>query len=307
MDETTRVGETTRVLILGGSGMLGHKLWQNFRGRFDAHVTFRQPAGAYARLGLFDPARSHGRVSAEEFDSVTGAFAAVRPDVVVNCIGIVKQDAAAKDPHASISVNALFPHRLARLCRAAGARLIHLSTDCVFSGRRGDYSERDAPDAEDLYGRTKLLGEVDYENCLTLRTSMIGRELFGAHGLVEWFLAQRGGRVRGFRRAVFSGFTTGALADIIAWIIVERRELRGVWNVAAAPINKFDLLTLVKQVYGLEVEIEPDEAFVCDRSLDGARLRAETGFAAPPWPEMIERMRDDATPYEELRRIHAQG
>ena len=296
-----------KVLILGGSGMLGHKLWQTLAPRFDARVTFRGAASRYARTGLFDPARSIGGVSAQDFDSLARAFAAARPEAVVNCIGVVKQDPAAKDPLTSIAVNALFPHRLAQLCRAAGARLIHLSTDCVFSGRRGDYTERDAPDAEDLYGRTKLLGEVDYENCLTLRTSMIGRELAGSHGLVEWFLAQRGGRVRGFRRAVFSGFTTGALADIIAWLIAEHTGLRGVWNVAAAPINKFDLLTLVKQVYGLEVEIEPDEAFVCDRSLDGGRLRAETGFAPPAWPEMIERMRDDATPYDELRRIHAEG
>ena len=296
-----------RVLILGGSGMLGHKLWQTLAPNFDAHVTLRGSPGAYARTGLFDPARSLGGVSAQDFDSVARAFAAVRPAAVVNCIGVVKQDAAAKDTLTSISVNALFPHRLAQLARASGARLIHLSTDCVFTGRAGNYNERDMPDAEDLYGRTKLLGEVEGSGCLTLRTSMIGRELSGAHGLVEWFLSQAGARVRGFRRAVFSGFTTGALADIIAWLVSEQKGLSGVWNVSAAPINKFDLLTLVKQVYGLDVEIEPDETFVCDRSLDSGRLRAETGFVPPAWPEMIERMRGDATPYEEFRRIHAQG
>ena len=219
-----------RVLILGGSGMLGHKLWQTFRGRFDAYVTFRQPAGAYARTGLFDPARSIGGVSAGDFDSVTRAFARARPEAVVNCVGIVKQDAAAKDPSTSIAVNALFPHRLAALCGAAGARLVHLSTDCVFSGRGGNYSEADDPDASDLYGRTKLLGEVGGENCLTIRTSMIGRELSGAHGLLEWFLSQEGGRVRGFRRAVFSGFTTGALAGLLARVVGERPELSGVWH-----------------------------------------------------------------------------
>jgi len=294
-----------RVLILGGSGMLGHKLWQTFAPRFDAYVTFRGRAGDYARTGLFDPERSVGGVSAQDFDSVARAFALVRPEAVVNCIGVVKQDAAAKDPLASISVNALFPHRLAQLARAAGARLVHLSTDCVFSGREGNYAESARPDAEDLYGRTKLLGEVAGEGCLTIRTSMIGRELAGAHGLIEWFLSQEGGRVRGFERAVFSGLTTGALAEVIAKVVGEHRDLSGVRHVAAGPISKFDLLSLVKEVYGLRVRVEPDETFVCDRSLDGSRFRGETGVGAPSWPEMIGRMRDDPTPYKEIRRVHA--
>jgi dTDP-4-dehydrorhamnose reductase len=294
-----------KVLILGGSGMLGHKLWQTFSARFDTYATFRRAPATYARLRIFDEARALGGVSAENFDSVVRAVAAVRPHAVVNCIGIVKQDAAAKDPLASITVNALFPHRLAQLTRAAGARLIHLSTDCVFSGRKGFYAEGDAPDAGDLYGRTKLLGEVEGENCLTVRTSMIGRELEGAHGLLEWFLSQEGGRVRGFRRAVFSGFTTRALGDVLARIVGEHTDLSGVRHVAAAPINKFDLLSLIKEVYGLAVEIEPDESFACDRSLDGSRFRAATGFDAPSWPEMIEGMRDDPTPYNEFRRVHA--
>ena len=290
-----------RVLILGGSGMLGHKLWQTLSGRFDTRATFRQPPGFYARAGLFDPSRAIGGVSAHDFDGVVRALASARPEVVVNCVGIVKQDAAAKDPYQSIAVNALFPHRLAQACAAAGARLIHLSTDCVFTGRRGNYEESDASDAEDIYGRTKWLGEVDYEHCLTLRTSMIGRELQGAHGLVEWFLSQRGKSVRGFKRAVFSGFTTGALASLIGDIIADHKTLSGVRHVAAEPVNKFDLLTLVRDAFGLEIEIEPDETFVCDRSLDGSRFRRETGFAPAPWPEMIERMARDATPYEEIR------
>src|SRR4051794_30043428 len=273
-----------KVLILGGSGMLGHKLWQRFSERFDAYVTFRGAASAYARAGLFDLARSIGGVSAQDFDSIARAFAAVRPRAVVNCIGIVKQDASAKDPLTSIAVNSLFPHRLAQLARAAGARLIHLSTDCVFSGRAGNYDESARTDAEDLYGRAKLLGEVEGEGCLTVRTSMIGRELSGAHGLLEWFLSQEGGRVRGFRRAVFSGFTTRALADLLARVVAEHKSLSGVWHAAADPVNKFELLSLIKEAYGLSVEIEPDDEFVCDRSLDGSRFRAETGIAALPWP-----------------------
>jgi len=293
-----------RILILGGSGMLGHKLAQTLKDRFDTYVSFRQSVEAYFRLD-FDTARSLGGVSAQDLDSVARAIARVRPEAVVNCIGVVKQDAAAKDPITSIEVNSLFPHRLANLCGTASARLIHLSTDCVFSGRKGNYCESDLTDAQDLYGRTKVLGEVDCDSCLTLRTSMIGRELRSSHGLIEWFLAQRGKAVRGFKRAVFSGFTTRALADVIGDIITDHAQLRGTWHLAAEPINKFDLLSLVRQTYGLDVEIEADETFVCDRSLDGGRFRQATGFTPRPWPEMIAQMAKDTTPYEEIRRDHA--
>lgn len=290
-----------RILILGGSGMLGHKLYQTVKPDLETYVTVRGPAGAYSHLNIFDPACVVGDVAAEDFAAVQRALAFVQPEVVVNCIGIVKQDAAAKNPIASIGVNSLFPHRLAQTVRAQGARLIHLSTDCVFSGSRGAYAEDALPDPPDLYGRSKLLGEVDSEGCLTIRTSMIGRELKGSHGLIEWFLSQTGGHVRGFTRAIFSGFTTSALAAIIARIITYHPKLTGVWHVAAEPISKFDLLTLFKQTYGLAIEIEPDGTFACDRSLNGVRFRETTGIEAPTWPAMIEQMHADPTPYEQIR------
>ena len=285
--------------------MLGHKLWQSFRTLFDTHVTFRKPPETYEGLGLYEMSRALGNVSAEDFSSIERSLETVRPEVVVNCIGIVKQDPGALDPLASITVNALLPHRLARACSGAGARLIHLSTDCVFSGVKGNYSETDAPDAHDLYGRTKLLGEVGGQDCLTIRTSMIGRELKGSHGLLEWFLSQEGGRVLGFENAIFSGLTTGALADVLAEAISHHADLSGVWHVAAAPISKYDLLSLIKETYKLTIAIEPDEEFLCDRSLDGQRFREQTGIHAPSWTEMIERMRADPTPYEKMRSVHA--
>src|SRR5437588_3020394 len=291
-----------RVLIIGGSGMLGHKLWQILSEQFETFATFRQAADSYTKYRIFDPSRMIGNVSADQFESVTKAVQETRPDVIVNCVGIVKQDAAAKDPLASISINSLFPHRLAQLTREAGARLIHLSTDCVFSGRKGNYAEDDFADADDLYGRTKFLGEVSGGSCLTLRTSMIGRELVGAHGLIEWFLSQQGKTVRGFRRAIFSGFTTLALSEIIAWLIEHHKGLEGVWHVASEPINKFDLLMLIKQMGGLDVQIEPDDTFVCDRSLNGTRFLEATGFVPPSWSDMISRLFHDTTPYSEFRR-----
>lgn len=294
-----------RILILGGSGMLGHKLWQVFSDRFDTYVTLHGDFASYERYKLFDRKRAVGGVSADKFDSVTRAIEIVQPAAIVNCIGIVKQAEAAKDPVVSIEINALFPHRLARFCQGKGIRLIHISTDCVFSGRKGNYIEDDLSDAEDLYGRTKFLGEVSGKGCLTLRTSMIGRELETCNGLIEWFLCQQGKIVGGYTKAIFSGFTTNALAEIIVDIVNRQSELSGVWHVASAPISKFDLLLLVKQVYGLNINVQPNDSVICDRSLNAEQFRKATGFVPSTWYDMIEQMYRDPTPYSELRRPHA--
>ena len=294
-----------RVLVLGGSGMLGHKLCQVASERLEVAATVRETRPTAEALGLSKQVRMIGGVEATDLESVERAVASVRPDVVVNCIGIVKQSPLAQDPVASISVNALFPHQLACICHESGARLIHLSTDCVFSGLKGLYVEGDPSDAEDLYGRSKFLGEVSEPNAITLRTSMIGRELHGASGLVEWFLSQKGKNVRGFRRSIFSGFTTTVLSRIILDVVIPRPELTGIWHVAAEPISKHELLSLINDVYDLGVTIKPDELVVCDRSLDGSRFASKTEFVAPRWRAMIEEMAQDPTPYEHLRRLHA--
>jgi dTDP-4-dehydrorhamnose reductase len=294
-----------KALILGGSGMLGHKLWQVLKDRIDTYVTLRNGFGSYRRWGLFSRNHTLDGVSAEDFQTVVEAVGTVQPTVVVNCIGIVKQAEAAKDAVASIRVNSLLPRRLARLCLEREIRLIHLSTDCVFSGRKGNYSESDVADPDDLYGKTKLLGEVTDDMCLTLRTSMIGRELESGHGLMEWFLAQEHGRIKGYRRAIFSGFTTAALSGVIAEIISRHQDLRGLYHVASEPISKYDLLLLVKGIYGPDIDIESDETIGCDRSLNGDHFKSATGFVAPSWPDMIRQMYVDPTPYTELRRLHA--
>jgi dTDP-4-dehydrorhamnose reductase len=229
-------------------------------------------------------------------------MAEVKPEVVINCVGIIKQLDAAKDPIVSLSINSLFPHRLANLCRAAGARMIHISTDCVFSGRKGMYAEDDASDAEDLYGRTKYLGEVAHPGCLTIRTSIIGHELHSAHGLIDWFLSNRGGKVRGFSRAIYTGFTTSTMAKIIADIIANHPELSGLWQVSSDPISKYNLLKIVNEVYNTGIEIEPDDKFICDRSLNSARFRAALNFQPPTWPEMITDMFQDNLHYEHGRK-----
>lgn len=279
-----------RVLILGGSGMLGHQLVQSWARRFDVWATLRGSFAGVERFGFFEREKIIENVSADNFDSVVNAFAVVRPDIVVNCIGVIKQLKTAKDPIPTLLTNSIFPHRVAALCRAAGARFITVSTDCVFSGERGNYSEADTPDAADLYGRSKNLGEVDAENCLTIRTSIIGRELGTAHSLVDWFLSNRGGRVRGFTGAIYTGFPTVVMGEILANIIENHPNLHGVYHVSSEPINKYELLKLINQAYKAEIEIEPFDDFHCDRSLDSTKFRAETNFQPQSWAEMIKRM-----------------
>ncbi len=274
-----------RVLVLGGTGMLGHKVYAACRRRFDTWVTTRS---ARRLRGKFDETRTIYGVNACQLYSVAQAISTAEPDVVINCIGIVKQLDA--DAGICVAVNSLFPHQLAGTCVAAGARLIHISTDCVFSGRRGMYAEEDAADPEDVYGRSKLLGEVTGPGCLTIRTSFIGRELDTANGLLEWFISQKGGTVKGYRNAIWSGYTTTELARQIASVV--GRDLTGLYHVASEPISKYDLLGLINERLELGVEIEPDDTVHCDRSLDSTRWRAATGFASPPWSEMMQDIED---------------
>lgn len=291
---------TPRVLVLGATGMLGHKLVQVLGTRCEVHATVRR--GDVSELaGILDAERTLTGVPADRLDLVGHALDTVRPGVLVNCIGIVKQSDEARDPVTAITVNSLFPHRLAALCAARGIRLVHISTDCVFSGRAGGYTEDDIPDPVDLYGRTKLLGEAADGDCLTLRTSIVGRELAGAYGLLEWFLGQSGS-VRGFERAIFSGLTTRALSEVLGAVICDHPDLRGLRHVASEPIDKLRLLTLFRDALGHDVEIVPDDALVIDRSLDGSRFAAETGIRIPSWPEMAVGLAADETPYGEASR-----
>jgi dTDP-4-dehydrorhamnose reductase len=278
--------------------MLGHKLVQEL-GR-----SMEVVAGLRARTPAFDVAV--GDLPVVDFDagdaaSIEAALDEAGATVVVNAVGVIKQAPAATDPVTTITVNALYPHVLAERARRRGVRVIHVSTDCVFSGARGGYREDDLPDATDLYGRSKLLGELTAPGCLTLRTSMIGRELAGRLSLVEWFLGSRG-TVRGFPRAIFSGLPTRELSRLIGRLITEYPTLSGLYQVAAEPIDKLTLLRLVRDAYGLSTEIVPDESVRIDRSLDGSRFRAATGYVAPDWPTMIADMHEDATPYD---MIHA--
>lgn len=280
------------VLILGASGMLGNAMLRLFS-KSDGYSALGTVRSTHAMRLLPEPLRASliFGVDVENFDSLSRGIAAAKPDVVINCIGVVKQLSASDDPLTAIPINSLLPHRLARLCDLAGARLVHISTDCVFSGHKGLYTEAEFPDAGDLYGRSKYLGEVDYPNAVTLRTSIIGHELDGARSLIGWFLAQTGS-VKGFTQAVFSGLPTVELARVVRDFVLPNPKLHGTYHVSADPISKYDLLQLVAATYGKSITLVPDASLVIDRSLDSTRFRDTTGYAPKPWPQLVQAMCD---------------
>ncbi|MGZ5017171.1 MAG: dTDP-4-dehydrorhamnose reductase family protein [Methylobacter sp.] len=280
-----------RILVLGANGMFGNAMIRVLNEKIDWQVYGTVRAESSKRFFTADIAeRLLSGVDVEQHDSLVQAFIHTRPDVVINCVGLVKQLSDADDPLQAIPINALLPHRLARLCELSGARLVHMSTDCVFSGDKGSYRESDPSDAKDLYGKSKFLGEVAYPHTITLRTSIIGHELQSTHSLVDWFLSQQG-HCNGFTRAIFSGLPTVVLAQIIRDLIIPRTDLSGVYHVAAQPISKYNLLKLIADVYGKKIEIISSDRLVIDRSLNADRFRDATGYIAPGWPKLIELMR----------------
>jgi dTDP-4-dehydrorhamnose reductase len=280
---------TPRILVVGATGMLGHEALRVLAPEFEVWGACRD-AGALPDLGV--PAeRILAGLDATDRASAYALVEYVRPDLVLNAVGIVKQRAEAQSPLPSISVNSLWPHVLADACATHGARMVHVSTDCVFSGARGGYVESDVPDASDLYGRSKLLGEVvDRDNVVTLRTSIVGWELGDPTGLVGWFAVHRGEALKGYTKAVFSGLTTHALTDAIRDVVVPDEGLSGLWHVSADPIDKCTLLTMLAGHLGWDVDLSPVDQPVIDRSLDCMRFRKRTGWTPPSWGDMLHQL-----------------
>ena len=280
-----------RILVLGASGMLGSQVLMELSKNLSLEVfgTVRNassldkfPAGIRSMLKT--------GVDIQDVDSLARVVCDCKPTVIINCVGVVKQLAAANDPLITIPINSVFPHRLLSIANLIGARVIHISTDCVFNGLKGMYKETDAPDANDLYGRSKYLGELsDNRNAITLRTSIIGHELFSSNSLVDWFLKQDKD-VQGYSKAIFSGFPTCELANIILQYVVPNEDLFGLYHVSSSPISKYELLSLIKREYKTEINIHEDDKFTIDRSLDSERFRSVTGYKPPNWELLVKKM-----------------
>jgi dTDP-4-dehydrorhamnose reductase len=295
-----------RIVILGATGMLGHKLWQRLPQRFaDTYAIIRRRRADPANHGLFSGNNVIDGVDMSDFPALAVALERARPDVIINCVAITKRRELMIDPLPSITLNALLPHQLAAWARRHAARLIHFSTDCVFDGKTGGYADADVTTAEDLYGRTKALGETGAPGTLTLRSSFIGRELTNGTELLEWFLGQRGHSIRGYRQALYTGVSSIYLSDLVADILVRHPGLSGLYNLASDTISKYDLLRLAREKYGIAVEITPDDTYVCRRNLDGSRLRSAIGTGPPSWDKMMAELAADQTPYDEWRTRNA--
>ena len=292
---------TSEIIVLGGTGMLGHKLFQILQASFPDTVTVirkRRRDNPYHNIPLFQSANVIDAIDVLAFEKLAEVLRDRRPQFVINCIGIIKQRDEASSRVSMIALNALLPHRLADLCTSWGGRLIHISTDCVFSGQRGMYTEEDVSDADDLYGRTKYLGEVSTQNALTLRTSIIGRELTTHRSLLDWFLSNNGKRVSGYRKSIYSGVTTNQLAQVVTHIVSNHPNLSGIYQVASEPIAKSDLLILLRDAFGCNIEIDQIDGEDVDRSMSGSKLREATGYVCPPWPVLARQLAEDPTPYD---------
>jgi dTDP-4-dehydrorhamnose reductase len=290
-----------RVLILGGNGMLGHQLCRVLSEVMEVWATIRDNPNHYAQFNLLKETQTIRNVPVQDVARLSEILDTVKPDAVVNAVGIVKQRDEAKQAIVSIEINALFPHQLANLCIQRGIRVIQISTDCVFSGLRGNYTEIDVPDPVDLYGRTKLLGELNRPGCLTLRTSIIGWQLNTFSSLLSWFALQRNKRIKGYHKAIYSGFSTHVMAQLIGDILQTRPDLSGLYQVASEPISKFDLLLKLRDVLGWDdITIDSDDQFFCDRSLSGAHFSIATGWRPPTWEAMLQGLAMEWPRYADL-------
>lgn len=284
---------TQRILILGGTGMLGHVMWQQLVAQFpETYVTVRQPLQSYASYGLTDRERVIDEIDALDSGRIHGLLKGLRPAFVLNCIGITKRYIGEHNVAECIQLNAQLPHALAKMGAKTDSKIINFSTDCVFDGSRGDYGDDENTDATDIYGKTKALGEIRYRNALTLRSSFIGRELKHRTELLEWFLSQEGREVRGFKNAIYSGVTTLELSRIVMDILVRHKDLHGLYNISGPKISKYELLLLIKARFDLAIDVVADESLKCDRSLDSTRFRSVTGYQPPGWDAMVSELAD---------------
>lgn len=281
-----------KILVLGVTGMLGNTVFKVLSNTYDVWGTLRNSSGK----GFFSDELHNKIISGVDVlnhDELVNLLTKVKPDIVINCVGLIKQLSNAKDPLVALPINAMFPHRLARLCGLIGTRVVHISTDCIFSGDEGLYVESDVSDAHDIYGKSKYIGELNnYAHCITLRTSIIGHELNSKASLVDWFLGQDS-QVKGFNQAIFSGLPTVELAKIIRDYVIPHSDLAGLYHVSSEPIDKCTLLELIAEVYKKEIEIVSDATLTINRSLDSMRFKEATGYQPPNWKSLVQVMFDN--------------
>lgn len=288
-----------RVLILGVSGLIGHKLLQELSSSFEVFGTLHKFKNQYGYNPLFTEPNIVENIDVSEFEVLKGVMYAINPDVILNCVGITKRKEEINYPVEVLTINSIFPHQLANWASINKKRIIHFSTDCVFNGKIGNYKENSLTTSEDIYGRTKALGEINYNHTLTIRSSFIGQELFGKTELLEWFLAQKGKQIKGFTKTFYSGVSTIFMAQIVKKVIRNFPNLSGLYQLASEkPISKYDLLCLANEAFNANVEIIPDDGHLHNPTLDGSRLKQEINLVVPSWKDMFSELALNKSFYE---------
>lgn len=285
-----------KVLIIGGAGMLGHQCFIKLKKHFGTEnvgCTIRKSKDHYSRFGIFSGDNIFERIDVADFGKLEKVLDGFAPEVIVNCIGLTLRKPALGDFENALEINSMLPHRLAIWGNSHNCRVIHFSTDCVFDGISGGYSEIDPPSAKDVYGKTKFLGELHYKNSITLRLSIVGRELEGKTELIEWFLSQKGKQISGFSEVLYSGLTTNRVADEVIRLIEEFPEISGLYQVSSEPISKYDLLKLVNEIYHVDITINKNPNYKSNKVLRCDTYTQLTGFTPPQWPDLIQQMKNE--------------
>lgn len=291
-----------RIIILGVSGLIGHKLLQELSQDFEVFGTLHKLKSQYGDLNLFSGNNIIENIDVKEFEILKGILNAVNPDVILNCVGITKRKSDINNPIDVISVNSVFPHLLADWAKKNYKRVIHFSTDCVFNGKEGNYTEKSLTNAEDIYGRTKAFGEINYAHTLTIRSSFIGQELFGKTELLEWFLAQKGSTILGYKNTLYSGISTIFMSKVVREIILNYPNLSGLYNLASnKPISKYDLLCLAKNKFNVDVSILPNYDHIHTPTLNASKLNKEINLKVPSWEEMMSELAFSSTTKSNLK------
>ncbi|TRX40139.1 dTDP-4-dehydrorhamnose reductase family protein [Flavobacterium restrictum] len=277
-----------RILILGVSGLIGHKLLQDLKKDFEIYATLHRAKSDYGDLPLFSEKNIIENIDVLDYEVLKGVLFAVNPDVILNCVGITKRKINTDNFLDVLMVNSVFPHKLARWAKKNKKRVIHFSTDCVFDGKKGNYDETSLTNAEDLYGRTKALGEINYSHTLTIRSSFIGQELFDKTELLDWFLSQEGKTINGFKKVLYSGVSTQFMASVVKNILLNFPDLSGLYQLAPEnAIPKYELLSIAKEAFKVSVTINADEKYVHLPTLDGSKLKNAMDLKIPSWKEMM--------------------
>ena len=290
-----------RILVLGGTGLIGNRLTRQLRQNADVYASTRTSSVEMPMLeNILEPNKWIFGLDATDFQFLEAKIKRLKPDVIVNCVGVVKQQINSKNVEATILLNSVLPWRLSRFAEKYDFKLINFSTDCVFSGEVGKYKESSTPDAVDLYGRSKILGELNNAHVLTVRTSFVGREIKTFINLFEWVQRCRSNKIVGYKRVIYSGLTTQAISEVIEKLIFDFSELTGLWHISSEPISKYDLICMLNNSLNLKLDIESSEEIFCDRSLDSTAFASKTGLAVPNWITMVERYALEQEWYESI-------